>query len=488
MKDAAEPASPSASELHAVLLDYFSAPGKYQLTLRQPALLFSSVPEILHIAAGRGASANTSKAPEVREAAVFFIRAALLYPGADHYALLGLPSRTEPADLKERYRLLMRLIHPDFAAAGLAAWPADAAVRVNRAYEVLSSPLARREYDEQIAGARAQRPPQTTAPQQRRSVATVRRSQGRALPISKKVAWAFALAAGVVAVGSLMPSADPAHLVQKANTPRPVVQPPPQAAPRLEAEVTAAASLAEVLPPAGPAQPLSMTAPPVVTTPPAPDPLAMPASPSIRPLAPTQSAAAPTPAAPPPAVMRREPAAPREEAGDAGRAILARTQEQAPAPVAALRPATAPAPAPIPGPIPAAVAVARVSIAPASSPPVSPTLSEVQPLLTQLLHMLESGSGDQLLRLLDADARQAAAAQTLSRHYDQAVGRSRPVHLSHVDFKGEPRDGTLVVTGRIRLHVGEPTIGSHGEKFLVRAEFISRGGKVMLTGLSGGVD
>ena len=35
-------------------------------------------------------------------------------------------------ELKERYRLLMRLIHPDFAAAGAAPWPADAAVRVNR--------------------------------------------------------------------------------------------------------------------------------------------------------------------------------------------------------------------------------------------------------------------------------------------------------------------------------------------------------------------
>src|SRR5688572_7029134 len=152
MTDAAEPTSAAAS-LHAALLDYYSAPGKYQLTLRQPAVLFASVREILQIAAGRGGSADLPKAEgdKLADAANFFLRAALLYPGADHYAVLGLPPRTAPVELKERYRLLMRLIHPDFTPTDSAAWPADAAVRVNRANEVLSSPVLRKEYDEQLA-------------------------------------------------------------------------------------------------------------------------------------------------------------------------------------------------------------------------------------------------------------------------------------------------------------------------------------------------
>src|SRR5205085_7016199 len=129
MNDAAPPASPSASTLRAALLDYYGAPGKYQLTLRQPALLFSSIRDLLQIAAGRGA-AEGPEGTKLREAANFFIRAALLYPGADHYAVMGLARGENAPDLKERYRLLMRLIHPDFAQGRPADWPADAAVRV----------------------------------------------------------------------------------------------------------------------------------------------------------------------------------------------------------------------------------------------------------------------------------------------------------------------------------------------------------------------
>ena len=84
----------------------------------------------------------------------------------------------------------------------------------------------------------------------------------------------------------------------------------------------------------------------------------------------------------------------------------------------------------------------------ASPPPIpAPTLAEAQPLLTQLLQMLESGSGEQLLRLLDGEARKRPAAQALSRQYEQLVKDGRPVRLSQVEFNGEPRDGgVLLVT------------------------------------------
>jgi hypothetical protein len=124
----------------------------------------------------------------------------------------------------------------------------------------------------------------------------------------------------------------------------------------------------------------------------------------------------------------------------------------------------------------------------AASPPSvpAPTLADAQPLLTQVLQMLETGSGEQLLRLLDSEARKQPAAQALSRQYEQLVKGGRPVRLSQADFQGEPREGgVLLVTGRIRLHAGEPTIGSFGQKLVVRAEFAQRGGKVQLTALSG---
>lgn len=127
-------------------------------------------------------------------------------------------------------------------------------------------------------------------------------------------------------------------------------------------------------------------------------------------------------------------------------------------------------------------------VTPVTALPNAPTLADAQPLLTQMLQLLESGSGEQLLRLLDAESRKDPSAQALSRHYEQLVRGGRPVHLSQVDFRGETRDSVLLVTGRIRLHAGEPTVGSHGERIVVRAEFASHGGRVMLTGLSGGAD
>jgi hypothetical protein len=59
------------------------------------------------------------------------------------------------------------------------------------------------------------------------------------------------------------------------------------------------------------------------------------------------------------------------------------------------------------------------------------------------------------------------------------------VRLVQVDFISEARGSALVVTSRVRLHAGQPTIGSHGERFAVRAEFAARDGKVVMTSLTG---
>lgn len=506
MKDSAEPTSSPAS-LQAALLDYFSAPGKYQLTLRQPALLFGSVREILQVAAGRGASADMSpaEAGKLAEAANFFLRAALLYPGADHYAVLGLAPRTEPVELKERYRLLMRLIHPDFTPSGPAAWPTDAAVRVNRAYEVLSSPVLRKEYDEQLASLHSQRSAEATAAKVARPVARPRRLEPKWAP-SPAVIWGAAAALGVLTVMLLMPSGERVDLVQKSPVTPASPQAPVPAATHQAAlaaapataptELQASPSLAE----GPPTRPLSLPepapAPRVAAAPPAAVPVPVPAPVPAPAAAPRHNlpVAAPTKRVAPPPVMvampQRTPvpvARPAEPA--AAPAVVARAQEETP---------VAPAPRPV-APAPVAESAGLASAPPAvparpapqvitvAAVPTAPTLADAQPLLSQLLQVLESGNGNQLLRLLESDARRAPSAQALSTQYDQLV-RARPVRLTQVEFKGETREGVLLVTGRIRLHAGEPTIGSHGERFLVRAEFVSRGGKVLLSGLSGAPD
>jgi hypothetical protein len=114
----------------------------------------------------------------------------------------------------------------------------------------------------------------------------------------------------------------------------------------------------------------------------------------------------------------------------------------------------------------------------------APSLGEAQPLLSHILLMMEAGSGEQLLRMMDADIRDTAGAQALSREYEQMVRGVRPVHVSQVEFKGETREGRLLVTGRFRLHAGDPT-EAYGQRLLLRAEFAHRGGRVRLTSLSG---
>ena len=93
-----------------------------------------------------------------------------------------------------------------------------------------------------------------------------------------------------------------------------------------------------------------------------------------------------------------------------------------------------------------------------------------------------------MLALLDPSARKLPSALALSRQYEDLVRGGAPVRLAHGDFRSESRNGVLHVTGVMRIHAGEPTIASQGQRFAVRAEFAMRDGKAQLTGLSGARD
>ena len=76
----------------------------------------------------------------------------------DHYGLLGVGRDAAPSEIKARYRELAKEAHPDRAGRGAGgekkgrAAPAGM-VEINRAYEVLSDPQARRRYDRLLGGA-----------------------------------------------------------------------------------------------------------------------------------------------------------------------------------------------------------------------------------------------------------------------------------------------------------------------------------------------
>ena len=469
MAQASSTSGSAAASLRASLLAYCESPGKYQVASRQPQQLFASLREVLQIAVGREGEESAA----LRDAARFFVRTALLYPGADHYALLGVDRKVETADLKDRYRLLMRLLHPDFSNPGENAWPADSAVRVNRAYDTLSSAVERRLYDETLTpavGPSVAHIPEVrrARPMQGQPDGDSRQSRFKALAVV--CALASVALALVILFGTSSP--DSAHLVQRERP-----QPEPTVVAGLDRSLSTSPvakfqeMLTQVLP--------------------------TPSEPPPRPAAPAPVVRAAGPATQVPVASR--PAPPFQGERTAGQSMLvsapmpapeARPEPIAVAAVPAPPPPVALAPAQVvvapPPPAPVVAAVAPPQPAPKPVPKPAPTLIEAQPLLLQLLQSMESGRGDRILTLLDPDARNKPSAQALSRQYDSIVDGARPVRVFNVEFKAEPGDGRLLVVGSLRVVAGEQPIGAIGKRMVLRAEFVSREGNVVITGLSGG--
>lgn len=184
----------AGATLHAALLSFARAPGRWRLQAGEPAVLFASVPRILLLA-------GTAREPDpaLRAAALLFIRVGLLYPHASARAVFGYAPGADTVGLKERYRLLARLTHPDRAAAVAVQWPEGTAARVNLAYQVLTAPPLP-----------AVRPP-ARHPGRRRA----RRARRKAATFSFGPRCACAMALGVaVVVGLLLDTPGGESLVQ----------------------------------------------------------------------------------------------------------------------------------------------------------------------------------------------------------------------------------------------------------------------------------
>ena len=64
----------------------------------------------------------------------------------DYYAVLGVPSNADADTIRKAYRTLIRQWHPDLNPGSQEAL--QRTIQINRAYDVLSNPARRREYDE----------------------------------------------------------------------------------------------------------------------------------------------------------------------------------------------------------------------------------------------------------------------------------------------------------------------------------------------------
>nr|MDQ3028404.1 J domain-containing protein [Pseudomonadota bacterium] len=112
---------------------------------------------------------------ELTEAARSFVRQVCLWERATPYQVLCL-GRDAPRDaIKENYRLLMALLHPDRPDALAHAWPDDCAQRVNDAYATLSDDALRSAYDTGIRKAHYSGAFEHPAPSMAKSAPTPRR-------------------------------------------------------------------------------------------------------------------------------------------------------------------------------------------------------------------------------------------------------------------------------------------------------------------------
>src|SRR5690349_16935453 len=133
---------------------------------------------------------------DVRQAACAFVRQVCFWESANHYQVLGLRRDCTAEDVKEHYRLLMALVHPDRREPDLEteqAWPTGCVQRANAAYEVLGDPLRRAAFDAEIH----RQPASAAPPASPRPVASRHR-----MPVKRKAMTAGILVVAVLVLGA----------------------------------------------------------------------------------------------------------------------------------------------------------------------------------------------------------------------------------------------------------------------------------------------
>ncbi|HAX22541.1 MAG TPA: hypothetical protein DCY64_19940 [Hydrogenophaga sp.] len=482
------PPPPDWSSLLPALLDFERSPGRYRVVLREPRPLFEHTLAVLQLAVGRSVDGladlahEPAQTDELKRAARFFVRTVLLRPGVDHYTLLGLAPGCEADELREHYRLMIRLTHPDFAAGSGEAWPADAATRINQANDVLSSFERRSDYNAALASAQpvaaaagaaaagakvAQKKPATP----RSRVLTLRPKKdadaaaertGPRVPRGVKIALASLGALGAATALLLNgPAGDSGSLA--------VRKLPSVANPTLQAET----SLVLAGGVASEAQ---------VDTAPAPAPVAEP-----------------EPVAPQPKPRRnrtnRELAAAKAAEGSASGApgeaalsLMMDTRMGAPVAMPVSMAVAAPAPAPVPtqrAAAPAPAALPAEPAAPAASRAVlpAPTLAQVQPALSNLVASLPSGRGENMAQWIDSGFRAHPDTGRFVGRFNQLMAGLRVTQLGHVRFSSRTQGVQLVVDGVIGLHTQDMNNEARVRDLHLRAFFQPQDGQAVLTHL-----
>ena len=439
--------------LTQALKDFHATPGKFALAAREPSVLFEHLGTVLHLAVGRRPEGFADGDATLQAAARHFVKAALLRPGADHYTLLGLQRQFEPEQLREHYRLLIRLTHPDYVGTE-TAWAHDVAARVNIAHDTLADASRRETYDANLTrapqGSRPDRPvhmpPRPPGQRQRPE----REAMGRVTRLlDGRVVTGVALTAVLAAV-LLWPATDDrsVQLVARNST-----------APNTNPGKTVAPAAAEVTLPSSPPPPLTQVDAPgqlgsgSAAWPPSPATLPSQAPPPR-----------PVPPATPPQPRTTEPRLQAEAVSDTPRLGLSYTLS------------TPPLEPPRPNPVQMAAA-AEPSAAPAVSRPVTAAeMQRLQPVLGELIQLMEGGRSERLQNWVSNRTQKPGAAASVADAYARAMGTARVTGIGKVSFQGQAVADVQVVDGVVELRMTEGDQTPVARDLRLRAHFLVRQG------------
>ena len=153
------PEATSADVTAELLLWYYEEPRRYRAEgrRRDAPILESAV--VLKLALGRRVDFARAELREpattatLRDAAGMYVRFLFFRPDATPYQVLGLTSGATPEAIKESFRLIMHLVHPDRQDERVV-WPESYAALANRAYGILRDQDSRVRFDRE-AQARA---------------------------------------------------------------------------------------------------------------------------------------------------------------------------------------------------------------------------------------------------------------------------------------------------------------------------------------------
>ena len=106
----------------------------------------------------------------------------------DHYKVLGISRDAGQAEIKSAYRALAHRVHPDHNSSPKAA---DVFHAVREAYEVLSDPLTKERYDEQLRYHRPAVGGSTASDTDRRPIKTNRNMWRRSAVEDGPPSWTF---------------------------------------------------------------------------------------------------------------------------------------------------------------------------------------------------------------------------------------------------------------------------------------------------------